>query len=74
MGPDALDWHNWFGPSKNLLSLLNFQFVKHGSTETRQNMCWEQVSITWTDKQHRLRAVRGKGYMWSQELWADGDL
>ena len=35
-----------FQKSRQNLSLPNFQFVKCGRTETKQNICEPQVSIT----------------------------
>ena len=77
MVPDALDWQNLFSPSKNLDKIGLCQIFNPSSVgPLRHSKIFDnhKCQSHGEDKQDRLRAVRGKGYMWSQESWAHGDL
>ena len=75
-GPDALDWQNLLGPSKNLDKICHCQIFNLSSVcALRHSKIFVNHKCqSHENKHHRLCAVRWKGYMRSQESWAYGDL
>ena len=74
--PDALDWENLFGPSKNLDKICLCQSFNLSSVGALRH---SKIFVNHKyqphgNEHHRLPAVSGNGYMWSQESWAHGDL
>ena len=68
-GPDALDWQNLFRPSKILDKICLCQIFNLSSVGTliHSKIFVNHKFQSHGNKQHRLLAVRRKGYMRSEE-------
>ena len=68
-GPDALDWQNLCGPTKNLDKICLCQIFNLSSVGALRHVkiFVDHKCQSHGNTHHRLHVVRGKGYMRSQE-------